>query len=79
MAKNKKADLRGIGSNKKHSTGESKGFFISDYKQFPKPVQCKHCRSDYMSYSVNGYCQKCQQLVEHVIRERRDITKRRIS
>ncbi len=69
MAKYEKADLRGIGSKEKHLTGKSKRFLISDYKHFPHSVQCRHCGSDYMRYAVDGYCQRCQQKAEHVLRE----------
>jgi hypothetical protein len=77
MAKNEKADLRGIGSKEKHSTGMSKRFFNSDYRHFPHSVQCRHCGSDYMRFSVNGYCQQCQQRVEFVIREHSPIRERK--
>lgn len=33
--------------------------------------QCSRCRSDYMDYAVDGYCQDCQQRVEFIVRGRR--------
>ena len=73
MNRNKKADLHGIGSNEKHLTGKSKRFFNSDYRHFSHSVQCKKCLSDYMRASIDGYCQRCLQLTEYVIRERPEI------
>jgi hypothetical protein len=70
MARSEKADLRGIGSYEKHSTSESKRFFVSDYRQFKAAVQCRHCDSDYLRFAVDGYCQRCQQRSEYVLRER---------
>jgi hypothetical protein len=69
MVKNERADLRGIGSKEKHLTAKSKRFFIPQYKQFPHSHQCKYCGSDYIRFSSNGFCQRCQQRVEYVIRE----------
>ncbi len=76
MVKNRKADLGGIGSNEKHLTGTSKRSFISDYKLFPHSHQCKYCGSDYMRFSLNGFCQRCQQRAEFVTRERPSLAKR---
>jgi len=70
MARNEKADLRGIGSNEKWLMGNQRRFFNSDYRHFPHSVQCQYCDSDYMRFSVNGYCQRCQQRAEYVLRER---------
>lgn len=75
MARSDEAGYRlahGSGHNEKHLTGKSKGFFDSHYKHFPHSVQCHYCGSDYMRFSVNGYCQRCQQKAEYVLRERPD-------
>lgn len=71
MARNERADLGGIGSNEKWLTGNQRRFFNSDYRRSPHSIQCEYCGSDYMRFSVNGYCQRCQQRAEYVIRERR--------
>mgnify|MGYP006919235617 CR=1 FL=1 len=71
-ASNDKAGHRlthGSGSIKNHSTGKSKRIFVRNYIQFSTTVQCRHCASDYMRFSVNGYCQTCQQRAEFEIRE----------
>jgi len=70
MARNERADLRGIGSNEKSTTANRKGFFNFNYRRFGDPHQCRHCGSDYMRFAVGGYCQRCQQRAEFVIRER---------
>jgi len=69
MAKNEKADLRGIGSNEKGLTTNQRRFFNSDYKHFTHSVQCQYCGSDYMRFAISGYCQRCQQKAEYVTRE----------
>jgi hypothetical protein len=69
MAKNEKADLRGIGSNEKRLTANQRGFFIPDYKGISTAKQCRFCGSDYMRFAVDGYCQRCQQHTEYIIRE----------
>ncbi len=76
MVEKKRADLRGIGSKEKHLTGKSKRFISSNYTQFARIAQCKYCRSEYMRFAVNGYCQRCQQQAEYVIRERSEIAAR---
>lgn len=70
MFRNKESRSVNSGPNEKHSTTKSKRFSISDYKQFGQVIQCKHCRSEYMRFAVNGYCQRCQQRAEYVLRER---------
>ena len=60
----------GSGSNEKWLTGNQRFLFIPHYKDFSHSVQCQYCRSDYMSFSVDGYCQRCQQRTEFVIRKR---------
>ncbi|GEM_PF-4554145 len=69
MGRNRKADLRGVRSDEKHLTRKSKRFISDEYTQFPPLAQCKYCRSEYMRFAVNGYCQRCQQHAEHIVRE----------
>jgi len=70
MGRNKEAALRGGRLDEKHLTGKSNGFISVEYTHFPRPLQCKYCRSDYMRFSDNGICQRCQQHAEYVARER---------
>jgi len=46
---------------------EYSGFF--NYRKSADSGQCKKCRSDYMKFSVDGFCQNCQQKVEFIVRE----------
>ncbi len=32
--------------------------------------QCTKCRSDYMKFAVDGFCQRCLQRVEFILREK---------
>ncbi len=70
MTKTKGADLRGGSSKEKHLTNRTKRFLRSEYKQFSHSNQCNYCGSDYMRFSLMGYCQRCQQRAEYVLRER---------
>ena len=70
MVRDERADLHGIGSYEKFTTANRKRFFETKYRQFPHLNQCKNCSSDYMRYSIDGFCQRCQQRAEFVIRER---------
>ncbi len=69
MGRNEKADLRGIGSNENRLTDNQRRLFNAKYNPFPRSVQCQHCGSDYMRFAIDGYCQRCQQRAEYVIRE----------
>lgn len=41
--------------------------------------QCRRCYSDYMKFSLEGYCQRCQQRVEYILREsKRQATSREV-
>ena len=60
----------GFGPNQKWLTGNQRNSKIPDYKECPHLVQCQRWHSDYMSFSVDGYCQRCQQRTEFVIRKR---------
>lgn len=72
MARNGKAGYRlahGSGSNEKWLTGNQRRFFHSDYKDFVTAVQCKFCASEDLRFAIDGYCLRCQQRAEYVIRE----------
>ena len=52
--------------------GKSKRFDLFYYRQFAnhgQSVRCRKCKSDYMKFSLDGYCQNCQQKVEFIVRE----------
>ena len=49
--------------------GKSKGSGFFDYRKTVRYGQCQKCGSDYMRFSVNGFCQDCQQKVEFIVRE----------
>lgn len=72
MTRSKKADLRGAGSKTNFTGGEIKAFSNRKYNPYWKTVQCRFCGSDYMRYAVNGYCQRCQQRAEFVLRDGRN-------
>ena len=46
---------------------------VVDYTRLNNSRQCKKCCSDYMKFSIDGYCQKCVQRVEFIMRERPQI------
>lgn len=75
MTRNDEAGNRlahGSGSKEKRLTGNQRGFFTSNYKQFSLSVQCKNCGSDYMRFAFDGDCQRCQQRAEYLRREQTD-------
>ena len=79
MNRHEKAGFRlthGSGSNEKVLTGKLKRLFLVDYTANGALKQCHYCGSDYMRFSVNGYCQRCQQLAEYVIRSRKATAER---
>lgn len=69
MARIRKADAGHIGSKTNFTGGEIKAFSGSKYRHFPHSVQCLYCGSDYMRFAVDGYCQRCQQRAEYILRE----------
>jgi hypothetical protein len=55
--------------------GKIYGFDVFKYKQnayFSQP-KCSGCGSEDLSFAKNGYCQRCQQRVEFIRRERPDV------
>lgn len=50
-------------------TGNQKAFSAFDCNRKQMRGQCVKCRSDYMKFAVDGFCQDCQQRVEFVRRE----------
>lgn len=75
MYRNSKAGATNTGSNQKQFTnagGTGKRFDLFYYRQFARCgqfIKCRRCSSDYMKFSLDGYCQNCQQKVEFVVRE----------
>jgi hypothetical protein len=58
--------------NQIHAGGIEKRFDVFHYRQFHRfgqSIECRKCGSDYMRFSVGGYCQDCQQKVEFIVRE----------
>lgn len=69
MIKNKKGRSCNFGPKTNLNGYSRKAFSVRYVSPFCDGVQCEKCGSDYMRFSVDGYCQGCQQLVEYVIRE----------
>ncbi len=77
MVTNKKAETRNCGSSLKtndYFADNQKTFSKRNYSQYASGFQCIKCRSEYMKFATNGYCQRCQQLMEHLNRERLNIS-----
>lgn len=70
MIKNKKGRSCNLGPKTNLNRHSRKAFSVPYGSPFGLGVQCRKCGSDYMRFSVDGYCQGCQQRVEYVIRER---------
>lgn len=68
---NKRAALSKIRPSEKRSTSKSKQFFDYQLTQVQNSHQCHGCRSDYMRFSQDGFCQWCLQRFEHESRELR--------
>lgn len=70
---NKKTGAMNTGSYQTYfAGGKNKGFDVSNYSlsaRFGQSVKCQKCKSDYMKFAVDGFCQDCQQRVEFIIRE----------
>lgn len=49
--------------------GNQKGLTVFNSNKNKPCGQCVQCRSDYMKFAVNGYCQYCLQKVEYIVRE----------
>ena len=70
MRRNRKADLRGVGSKPNLNGHLRNRFSVFNDTQSGSLVQCQKCGSDYMRFSLNGYCQRCLQRVEFIQREK---------
>ncbi len=72
-AKAQRVATEGLSKNQNqiHAGGIEKRFDVFHYRQFDRFGQskCRKCGSDYMRFSVDGYCQNCQQKVEFIVRE----------
>ncbi len=72
---NKKSRAGGSASYQKNQINAGSGnkrFDVSNLNQFARFGQsfcCRKCGSDYHRFAVNGFCQRCQQRVEFIIRE----------
>ena len=75
MKANSKAGATNTGSKPKTfliAGGNQKRFDHFYYRQFDnygQSARCRKCKSDYMKFSLNGYCQNCIQKVEFIVRE----------
>ncbi len=65
--------LNGSLQNQSNRGRNRNGIDVSNYRHFRHSGQCKKCRSDYMKYSYDDYCQDCQQRVEFIRREHPEI------
>lgn len=70
MRRNRKADAGHIGSKPNLNKHSRHRFSVGHYTPEAFPIQCRKCRSDYMRFAFDGYCQRCQQRVEYIRRER---------
>jgi hypothetical protein len=55
--------------NQSNLTTNQKSLVQSNFRRSHISSQCIRCNSDYMKFSVNGFCQNCQQKAEFVKRE----------
>lgn len=72
MSKNERAGYGGDRSGLYQNFivgGKPKGFDAFNYRKNAPFGQCQKCGSDYMKFSVNGFCQDCQQRCEFITRE----------
>jgi len=56
--------------------GNQKAISAFDFNRKQPFGQCVRCRSDYMKFAVDGYCQDCQQKVEFILREHQQVLKK---
>jgi len=71
MNTNGKARAGGKGFDQNYfAGGKNKGFDILNFRGFYTQTQCKNCRSDYMKFHRDGFCQDCQQKAEFIYREK---------
>lgn len=71
---NKKGEATNFATKTNYLNGRSKLLSNFDYRTSQTLTQCKSCRSDYMRAAIDGYCQRCQQRVEHIIREQMSLS-----
>lgn len=77
MKDKEKADAVNIGNKKTNELIKLyQAFFRFDINKSVNFGQCIRCKSDYMNFSVNGYCQNCIQRVEFVNREHPQVLKK---
>lgn len=77
MATKGRADARNIGSYPiDFFNGNQKAISAFDFNRKKNFGQCVKCRSDYMRFAIDGYCQDCQQRVEFIVRERPHVLRR---
>jgi predicted amidophosphoribosyltransferase len=70
MTNERKAEATNFGYKKTNELNNLfKAFFSFDNNKNNTNKQCIRCKSDYMRYSIDGYCQDCIQRVEYVNRE----------
>lgn len=69
MGPNRKSRRANFGSKTSFTRSENSGFLPHKYSHFSPSIQCKSCKSDYMRFAIEGYCQRCLQRFEHVNRE----------
>ena len=67
--RNRKAVATNNGSNQLKFLHGHQTVSAFNFKQNKAFGQCVKCGSDYLKYAVNGYCQKCLQRIEFIIRE----------
>jgi hypothetical protein len=67
---NKNGEASNFATKTNYLNGRSKLLSNSKYRASQTLTQCKKCRSDYMRAAVDGYCQRCQQREEFIIREK---------
>ena len=69
MNKKKAEAYDRFGTRTSYMNGTSKQLSRFQYKAGGRSSQCRKCGSDYMRASIDGYCQRCLQLIEHTSRE----------
>jgi hypothetical protein len=63
------ANRSGSNQNYNFAGGKNQGFDVYNFMTISGARQCKKCGSDYMKFSKDGYCQRCQQRCEFILRE----------
>jgi len=79
MNTNEKAasGFNGTASNQNYfADGKNKNFDFLNFRRNSDSMQCVKCRSDYMKFQKDGFCQDCQQKAEFIFREKLSPTQR---